>query len=111
MSAKRLRWFGDEVTVPPFSKSAALEVAALLEVVALGGTPEMPHSRPMPSIGVRCFELRVRDGNRTWRIVYHIAADAVVVLDVFLKKTRSTPKRVIDRCKRRLSRYEREIQG
>ena len=110
MSAKPLRWFGDEVTVPPFSKNAALEVAALLEIVALGGMPAMPHSRPMPTIGARCFELRVNDGNRTWRIVYHIADDVVVVLDVFPKKTRSTPKRVIDRCKMRLKRYEREIQ-
>lgn len=85
-----------------------MTAGALLEVVALGGIPAMPHSRPMPSIGPRCFELRVNDGNRTWRIVYHIADDAIVILDVFAKKTRATPKHVIERCRRRLRRYERE---
>jgi phage-related protein len=108
MSAKQLRWLGDEITVPPFSKNATLAVGALLEVVALGGMPAMPHSRPMPSIGLRCHELRVSDDNRTWRVVYHIAVDAIVLLDVFCKKSRATPKHVIDRCKRRLRRYERE---
>lgn len=108
MSRKPLRWLGDEMTVPPFSRKAALTAGALLEVVALGGMPAMPHSRPMPSIGLRCHELRVKDGNRTWRIIYHIADDAIVILDVFAKKTRSTPNQVIERCRRRLGRYESE---
>ena len=108
MSAKPLRWLGDEITAPPFSKEATLAVGALLEVVAIGGMPAMPHSRPMSSIGPRCHELRVSDGNRTWRVVYHIAVDAIVVLDVFCKKSRATPNHVIDRCRRRLRRYERE---
>ena len=69
----------------------------------------MPHSKPMPSIGARCHELRVNDRNQTWRIVYHIAYDAIIVLDVFSKKSRATPKRVVDRCKRRLRRYEEEF--
>jgi hypothetical protein len=42
MGVKPLRWLSDEITVPPFSKNAALAVGALLEVVALGGTPAMP---------------------------------------------------------------------
>ena len=108
MSAKPLRWLADEVTVPPFSRDAALAVGALLEVVALGGMPTMPHSRPLPSVGPRCHELRVKDGNRTWRIVYHIAGDAIVVLDVCSKQTQATPKQVIDRWKKRLRRYEQE---
>ena len=108
MAPKALRWLADEITAPPFSREAALEVGALLKIVALGGMPAMPHSRPMPSIGTRCHELRVNDRNQTWRIVYHIARDAIVVLDVFSKKSRATPKQVVDRCKRRLRRYEEE---
>ena len=108
MNPKPLRWLGDVIKVPPFSNKGALAVAALLEVVARGGMPGMPHSKPMPSIGVRCHELRVKDGNRTWRVVYRVEEDAIVILDVFSKKTRATPKHVIDRCKRRLRRYERE---
>src|SRR5436853_354929 len=32
-----------------------------------GESPGLPHSRPMPGIGPRCHELRVNDGNKTWR--------------------------------------------
>ena len=38
----------------------------------------------------------------TWRIVYRIDADAIVIAEVFAKKTQATPKAVIDACKRRL---------
>ena len=108
MLRKPLRWLADEITAPPFSLTAVLEVGALLKIVALGGMPAMPQSRPMPSIGTRSHELRVNDRNQTWRIVYYIAHDAIVVLDVFSKKSRATPKQVVDRCKRRLRRYEQE---
>lgn len=68
----------------------------------------MPHSRPMPSIGVRCHELRVRDETRNWRIIYRIDDDAIVIVDVFNKTTRETPDAVIENCQRRLSNYDRE---
>ena len=109
MKSKPIRWLVDEITVPPFSTRAALEVGALMSKVAIGGLPSMPHMRPMPSIGHRCFEIRVNDLNQSWRIIFHIADDAIVVLDVFAKKTRATPKHAIDRCKKRLRRYEKEI--
>lgn len=70
----------------------------------------MPDSRPMPSIGDRCHELRIRDRDHDWRIVYHLADDAIVILDVFAKKSRKTPKRIIDACRRRLARY-RDLTG
>lgn len=108
MRAKPVRWIAEEIEVPPFAETVALEVGALLEVVALGGMPTMPRSRPMPAIGSRCHELRVNDRNKAWRVIYHIADDAIVVLEVFAKKTQATPRRVIDRCKRRLRRYEEE---
>lgn len=65
----------------------------------------MPHSRPMTVIGKRCHELRIADDDSSWRILYHIAPDAIVILEVFPKKTQATPKRVIDDSKRRLARY------
>ena len=55
----------------------------------------MPHSRSMPSIGKRCLELRILDEDQTWRIVCRIDSDAIVILDVFSKKTSQTPRRVI----------------
>jgi Gp49-like protein DUF891 len=44
----------------------------------------------MPSIGPRCHELRVRDGDVTWRIFYRIDQDAIVILEVLKKKTAKT---------------------
>ena len=66
----------------------------------------MPHSRPMPTIGRSCHELRITDENKIWRIVYRIDADAIVVLEVLEKKTSKTPKFVIDNCKTRLRKYD-----
>jgi len=67
---------------------------------------EMPDSRPIPSIGKNCHELRVNDKNKTWRIIYFIDEDAIVILEVFAKKTQKTPQEVIDVCKKRLTRYK-----
>jgi len=63
----------------------------------------------MPSIGRRVHELRVDDRERrkTWRIVYRIDPDAILVVHWFEKKTRATSRRVIDLCKRRLTEYDR----
>jgi len=62
----------------------------------------------MPSIGARCHELRINDEDVTWRIVYRIDTDAIIILEVFDKKTNQTPKRVIDTCKDRIRIYNRE---
>ena len=71
-----------------------------------GEIPGMPHSRPMPSIGARCHELRIGDDRQDWRIIYRIDIDAIVILAVFSKKTRRTPRRVIDACRERQRRYD-----
>ena len=72
--------------------------------------PELPHSRPMPSIGQRCHELRVRDEDHNWRIVYRLDADAIVIAEVFAKTTGQTPKQVIDTCRQRWKRYDEAKQ-
>jgi len=43
---------------------------------------------------------------RSWRLVYRIDPDAIVVADVFSKTTQQTPTRVIADCKRRLRLYD-----
>lgn len=93
---------------PPFSSAARLEAGFLLRRLQRGDKIGMPHSRPMPSIGARCHELRVNDQNTTWRIVYRIDPDAIIVLEVFKKGTRQTPAQVIEVCKRRLRLYDDE---
>ena len=105
---KPLVWLHGEVKTPPLSVIARLEAGYLLRVLQSGHMVTMPHSRPMPSIGRSCHELRITDENRIWRIVYRIDADAIVLLEVFEKKTSKTPKPVISNCKARLRKYDDE---
>jgi phage-related protein len=91
-----------EVKTPPFSKLARLQAGFLLRLLQRGEKIALPHSRPMPSIGRRCHELRVSDEKVSWRIVYRIDADAIVILEVFSKKTGKTPKSIIATCRRRV---------
>jgi phage-related protein len=60
----------------------------------------------MPSISPRCHELRVRDAEANWRLVYRIDATAIVVVAIFPKKTQATPKAMIDLCKRRVDAHD-----
>lgn len=103
---KPLVWLSGEVRTPPFSKQARVETGFLLRLLQKGEVLSLPRSRPMPSIGHGCHELRINDKNLTWRIIYRADTDAVVILDVFEKKTRATPQRVIETGKRRLRAYD-----
>ena len=60
----------------------------------------------MPLIGPRCHELRVPDQDATWRLVYRVDSDAIVIVEVFSKKTRVTPQNVIATCRERLKAYD-----
>ena len=106
MSDKPLRWLHGEVKTPPMSLAARREMGMLLRDLQEGTLLGLPHSRPMPSIGARCHELRVTDENRIWRLFYRIDPDALVILDVVGKKTRQTPQATIVTCQRRLKLYD-----
>lgn len=103
-----LVWLHGEVKTPPFSGGARIEAGFLLRRLQQGENLGLPHSRPMPSIGPRCHELRINDRDVTWRIVYRMDADAVVIAEVFKKSTAKTPLQVIEVCKRRLRMYDDE---
>jgi len=105
---KALIILSGEVKTPPFSQEARVEVGRLMRKLQLGHLLSMPHSRPMPSIGTSCHELRIPDGDLSWRILYFIDTDAIVVLEIFSKKTQTTPENVIAQCKRRLAKYLRD---
>ena len=108
-SPKPLVWLHGEIRTPPFSRSARLEAGTLLRRLQDGELLGMPHSRPMPSVGPRCHEMRVRDEDQNWRIIYRIDTDVIVIVAVFAKDTRQTPKRVIDTCQRRLRAYDETV--
>jgi phage-related protein len=102
---KPLVWLRGAIKTPPFSQEARIEAGFLLRRLQRGETLGLPHARPMPAIGHGCHELRVVDRVQTWRIVYHIASDAIVILDVFSKKTGATPKWVVAEARRRLQLF------
>jgi len=107
---KPLVWLEGEIKTPPFSFEARIEAGTLLRRLQRGANIGLPHSRPMPSIGRRCHELRIPDEDVNWRIIYRTDADAIVIGDVFAKKTGKTPKKVTDACRRRFKRYDDATQ-
>ena len=107
---KPLVWLHGIIKSPPFSRKARIESGYLLRQLQHGKKLSMPQSRPMPSIGTRCNELRIIDEDITWRIIYRIEPDAIVILEIFAKKTNKIPKLVIDVCKKRIKRYEAVTQ-
>jgi hypothetical protein len=86
-----------QVKAPPFTDTAQIKVGVLLRQLQQGENLEMPYSRPMPSIGTRCYKLRLRDIDKNWRIIYRID-----------NTSRETPDGIIDTYKKRLSKYERD---
>jgi len=103
---KPLVWLEGEIKTSPFSSTARVEARYLLRRLQQGETLGMPHSRPLPSIGPRCHELRINDERATWRTIYRIDSDAIIILEVFSKKSRAMPKAVIDGRKKRLKDYD-----
>jgi phage-related protein len=108
---KTVRWISGAVKSPPFSFEARLEAGGLLGALQQGQTLSLPQSRPMPRIGNRCHELRIKDGKKEWRIVYRTDPSEILVLAVFQKKTRTTPNDIIDICKKRLSDFDNKQRG
>jgi phage-related protein len=99
-------WLHGEVKTPPFSQAGRIAAGVLLRRLQWGerlGLPALPAdagSRP------RCHELRIQNEQVSWRVVYRIDPDAIVVAAVFAKKTQHTPQGVIVESQRRLRRYD-----
>jgi phage-related protein len=105
-SDKPIAWLHGEIKSPPLSANARMEAGFLLRRLQRGEKLSLPHSRTMPSISPRCHELRINDLGATWRVIYRIDDDAIVIAAVFGKKTPQTPQAVIDQCRRRLKEYD-----
>lgn len=103
---KPVVWLHGEIKTPPFTEAGRWEAGELLRALQQGEMPSMPHAEPLPVVGPGCGSLRVRDGGHNWRIVYRLDADAVIVLEVYAKKTARIPQEIIGRCRRRLRDYD-----
>ncbi|MCI5149337.1 MAG: type II toxin-antitoxin system RelE/ParE family toxin [Candidatus Electrothrix sp. MAN1_4] len=103
---KKIVWLTELLKSPPLSDNARIETGFLLRQLQAGISLGMPHSRPMPSIGKGCHELRVNDDRMTWRFFYRIDDDAIILLHWVSKKTQQTAKKDISICKARLQQYD-----
>ena len=108
---KPLVWLNGEVKTPPFTAFGRQEAGMLLRLLQEGERLGMPQAEPLPDVGARCGALRVRDAEHNWRIMYRIDTDAILILDVYCKKTRKIPDEVIDRCKKRLTQYDEAVNA
>jgi phage-related protein len=107
---KPLVWLQGQIKTPPFSAEARIEAGMLLRQLQRGSSLGLPHSRPMPTIGRRCHELRISDEEAAWRIIYRVDSDAIVIGEVFLKKSGKTPHKIIDICRQRFRKYDQAVQ-
>ena len=110
-SRKPVVWLHGEVKTSPFTPEGRQEAGMLLRLLQEGERLGMPQAGPLPDVGPRCGALRVRDAERNWRIMYRIDSDAVLVVEVYPKKTRKIPDEVIERCKKRLKQYDAAIRA
>ena len=110
-SRKPLVWLHGEVKTPPFTPEGRQEAGMLLRLLQEDERLGMPQSEPLTDVCSRCGALRVRDAEHNWRIMYRVDADAVLVLEVYAKKSRKIPKAVIDRYKRRLKEYDAAVKA
>ena len=106
MNGRALMILRGEIKTPPMSESARRETGFLLRRLQQGELLALPHSRPMPGVGPRCHELRVNDEGKTWRVIYRLDDDAIIIVDLFEKKTQKTPRQIIANCQRRLRLYD-----
>jgi phage-related protein len=108
MPDKDLVWLHGEIKSPPLSGEARRTAGHLLRLVQQGKPLSLPYSRPMPSIGPGCHELRFRDLQQhlAIRVIYRIDEHEVIIGDVFVKKSQKTPPQIIDSCKRRFRKFD-----
>jgi phage-related protein len=84
-----------------FPDSVRWKIGGQLWLVQTGFEPD--DWKPMPSIGPGVKEIRVRDISGAYRVIYLASfAEHVFVLNAFIKKTQSTPRREIELARKRL---------
>ena len=108
MPIKPVEFLGDSLDrLREFPDDAKQDAGYQLERVQNG--LQQDDFKPMPTIGKGVEEIRVRDDNGTFRVIYTARlADAVYVLHAFQKKTQATSKRDIDLAKQRFALLSRK---
>ncbi len=79
----------------------------LLRLLQEGELLGMPFSRPLPSVGPRCHELRIRDAGHEWRIVYRIDPRCIFIAGTFAKTGKAMQQREFGKAKQALKEFFR----
>lgn len=103
---KPIVWLLGSLTTPPLTDASRVEAGFLLRLLQSGERLSLPQSRPMPTVGRHCHELRIVDEKLTWRIFYRIDSDAIVIPHWMAKKSQTTAKKDIDLARKRLKHYD-----
>ncbi len=113
MPTKELIWWQvDRPSTPPLGKVARRRAGFLLRLLQLGELPlKEPHVKRMRDLGRGVYELRIPDAGDRWRLIFRIDDDAIVVVEVFKKKTGKTPNRYKNAARQRLRLYDNAIAG
>ena len=109
-NSKLVEFRGSALTdLRTFPVSARREAGYQLDQVQHGGEPD--DWKPMSTIGQGVREIRIRDENGAFRVIYIAKfADAVYVLHCFQKKTQKTNKADIDLAAKRYRDLVKELQ-
>ena len=86
-----------------FSEKVKLDLFELVNDLSSGLSLSMPLSKKMLGMGKNVFELRLKDRNGIFRVIYFIKKEeAIYLIHAFQKKTQKTPKRNIDLAIKRI---------
>ena len=109
-NSKLVEFRGSALTdLRTFPVSARREAGYQLDQVQHGGEPD--DWKPMGTIGQGVREIRIRDENGVFRVIYIAKfADAVYVLHCFQKKTQKTSKADMDLAAKRYRDLVKELQ-
>jgi phage-related protein len=101
---KRVEFAGNSLAaLRDFPEAIRKEIGVQLHKLQLGLSPT--DWRPMPAIGSGVREIRVRDSEGAFRVIYISAlADVVYVLHAFQKKTQKTASKDLNIAALRLQR-------
>lgn len=107
-SETRIRWLGDsQDVIRGFSKDARQNLGNDLQRLDEGEEPL--DFAPMGAVLPGVFELRDRDSEHWYRVLYIPLEGLIYVLHCFTKKTNQTPPKEIETARKRLQLLRQEV--
>ena len=107
-SETRIRWLGDsQDVIRGFSEEARQNLGNDLQ--RLDESEEPLDFASMGAVLPGVFELRERDSEHWYRVLYIPLEGLIYVLHCFTKKTNQTPQKEIETARKRLELVRREV--